>query len=257
MDNTIYQWLGIDQKVTISNKPFATYNPTNHIAIRFFGDNAMIDNIDKTTDFIFQNLKDDLRPNISLDIDVYLYPLIKGPKQFPDNSPVLTRKHINSGMCATISPNSKKIYIFRDDECRKVFFHEMIHALDVLQNTDDFPLSYQQLSKLLTRTFKKHPWLTDFQSNLLVREATTEALACALEAKYRQMRSCDISKELQHSKHVVQLFLDWGSQQAQQTQQPNGDVTHAIEYFLLKDSIYGWALKKFDMLPSDESLCPL
>ena len=177
-------------------------------------------------------------------VDIYVVPLFTDSKEFPDGSNTLTRRNINSGMCMT-RDEQVTVYVFRREEARKVFFHEMLHALMVMQDTNDFPLRTSKVHRFLKRVTAAHPWLASFQHRILLKESTTEALACAMELAFRARLSEEVyealrSRDSVHSKRVCDTFLEWGDA----VQHPSGDDTHAIEYYLLKDLIYEWALDK-------------
>lgn len=176
-------------------------------------------------------------------VQVYLCDAVKGGKELPDRGDVLLRRHINSGLCMKSGSSDVRVYVFRPQEARKVFFHEMLHAMSIMQRDDECPVPVPDLMRSWDGLKVQHPWLRNFQQELSVREAVTEALACALELKLRTRLQpatapgALVSADLEHSRANVDVFLEWGGCK----RDPKSD-THAIEYLLLKDIIYPAAL---------------
>lgn len=177
-------------------------------------------------------------------VNAYFVPLLDGGKHLPEDSPKLKKSHVNSGMCVT-GVDPVRVFIFRIEEARKVFFHEMLHACNLYQRDADFPVDLTTDRKW-SSLVHQHPWLATCQNGRLrLNEATTEALACALEIRFRNMYSPRTAhtryfSDVAHSKRMRQMFLDWGDAWGNKCECD----TNAIEYYVLKDLIYRWALDK-------------
>lgn len=152
-------------------------------------------------------------------------------KYFPKHAK-LNYCHINSGMCTTISPNEKAVYIFRNQEMSKVLFHELLHAFQA----HDTGVS-QQLSKriddLMNALTVKHTWIKLFQSRILFFEAIVEAIACILE--HKRINS-DVDGEILHSRRLCDIFLRWGYSRKNKFNERS--CTHAIEYIVFKHILF-------------------
>lgn len=209
------------------------------LELRILGDSEMYRDakIRDATMFFFQNMPG-VPDQRNLRIDAYFVPLIEVEKEIPSSN-VIDKIHVNSGMCVK-GGKPTKIYVFRNEEIRKVFFHEMLHACGVLQKDSDFPLNLTQ-DAVWKGLLSSHPWLKTCQDTLRLNEATTEALACALEVKFRNLyapRKGRSFSDAMHSKKVCQMFLEWGDFWGSESKCD----TNAIEYYVLKHLIYQWAL---------------
>lgn len=167
-------------------------------------------------------------------IDVYLCPgIYNKPKTFP-RARILDKQHINSGMCTTYNDSKKSIYVFRNSEIRKVYIHEMLHALGVHPMTTD-PVLARCQDLLLTHLTNKYPYLRGFQTNITFSEAIVEALACSLEHTFNSNTWED---ELKHSHALAARLRAWI-----QLRLASGGATctsHALEYLVFKHELMRW-----------------
>jgi hypothetical protein len=160
---------------------------------------------------------------------VYFTPsLLPRPKKFPERS-TMGLTDINSGMCHTASPTLKRIYVFRDQEMRKVFIHEVLHALH------DGPGIDVPVDHLVTRLAIHHPWISRLQPRIAFAEAIVEAAACAIETMLRtaETGSDATDAEMEHSRRLCLTFFRWGDAHSAPR-----CTSHALEYILLKHVLF-------------------
>ena len=169
-------------------------------------------------------------------LKVYMIPSVYPETRHFPNSPILTRKHFNSGMCVH-DATQRTVYVYRNHAIRKVFVHELLHAFDMhpMRPSPELDLKTQLL---ITRLGEYHPWLKTFQSRTLFHEAVVEAFACKIAENYR-------------CKDETNDFLRWGDRF-----HPRSN-SHAFEYVLLKKYVTPLIRHEVPRHFSDAELCRL
>jgi hypothetical protein len=171
----------------------------------------------------------------SATIVVFLVPsLLNYSKRLPRDTGLIQRTDINSGLCISRPAGGATIYIYRNQEIRKVLLHELLHAVGVHASSESSPDLTRYKTSILERMSAKRAWIRDLQPQVLLYEAVVEAIACVLEAGFRNL---DAPSDIAHSRNLCALLLRWGDAQAARDR-VSTNTTHAIEYILLKHVLY-------------------
>jgi hypothetical protein len=175
---------------------------------------------------------------------IYLVPTVLNyPKRFPDTGHI-GRLDINSGMCSGYPPrpgiNFRTVYVFRNHEIRKVFIHEILHALDYHPHGTSAGLK-KVVTNIVQSIAKKHPWIAKLQKSIAFNEAVVESLACDMETEHGLRNR---QAEHAHARKLARRFLAWGDKHANKATHgpqallpyPSSD-THPIEYIVLRSML--------------------
>lgn len=139
-----------------------------------------------------------------LDIYLYLLPTLHR-KTFNDDCEIsLSSNNINSGFTTHIQ-NTKRIFIFRIEECYKVLLHELIHTLGLdlgsLCNIQGHKIKMLLLN--IRKCFNIHD---DYNNGkLLIEEAYTEFWTSFI---YTLFYSIERTHKLDKIKNVTKTFMD-------------------------------------------------
>lgn len=188
--------------------------------------------------------------------ELYLYatPFLK---QFPEKmGELIDEIHANSGF--TVKTDPVPIYVFRQEESRRVCIHEILHALGfdgIHPETGAAPAEGKDCINLLKPIQGQH--LCDGNDGVRIYEALTETQATILNVLFQNPKSGSflikaLRREKQHVDHQIQeINRHYGITNENYRGYKQG-VSKTISYFLFR----GFLMDKMDRFIKNTLLFP-
>lgn len=227
-----------------------------HFTLYIYSEQAddMIPDILTIFSFLLDRVPDKKTLKSHYELYFYATPFLK---QFPEKKGELIGEiHANSGF--TTRDNPLPIYVFRDEESRRVCIHEMLHAFGfdgVHPQTGRAPAEDEECLNMLKPIQGQH--LCDGSDGVRIYESLTETQATLLNVLFQNPRSTASLKQAlkQEKKHIQRQIQEidrhYGLSKENYRDYKQG-VSKTISYFLFR----GFLMNEIDRFIQNNLLSP-